>query len=155
MLQVKNLEISFKNAASVIQEVSFNVQQTQILGIVGESGSGKSITSLAILGLLPKYATITGEILFKEQNVLNYKNSDFQKIRGSQIAMIFQEPMSSLNPTLTCGFQVAEVLKLHTNLSKKEIKQAVILLFEKVKLPRPMAIFNAYPHQISGGQKQR
>ncbi|MBE7633616.1 ABC transporter ATP-binding protein [Tenacibaculum finnmarkense] len=155
MLQVKNLEISFKNAASVIQEVSFNVQQTQILGIVGESGSGKSITSLAILGLLPKYATITGEILFKEQNVLNYKNSDFQKIRGSQIAMIFQEPMSSLNPTLTCGFQVAEVLELHTNLSKKEIKQAVILLFEKVKLPRPMAIFNAYPHQISGGQKQR
>ncbi|MCD8399533.1 ABC transporter ATP-binding protein [Tenacibaculum finnmarkense] len=155
MLQVKNLEISFKNAASVIQEVSFNVQQTQILGIVGESGSGKSITSLAILGLLPKYATITGEILFKEQNVLNYKNSDFQKIRGSQIAMIFQEPMSSLNPTLTCGFQVAEVLELHTNLSKKEIKQAVISLFEKVKLPRPMAIFNAYPHQISGGQKQR
>ncbi|MBE7645260.1 dipeptide ABC transporter ATP-binding protein [Tenacibaculum finnmarkense genomovar ulcerans] len=155
MLQVKNLEISFKNAASVIQEVSFNVQQTQILGIVGESGSGKSITSLAILGLLPKYATITGEILFKEQNVLNYKNSDFQKIRGSQIAMIFQEPMSSLNPTLNCGFQVAEVLELHTNLSKKEIKQAVILLFEKVKLPRPMAIFNAYPHQISGGQKQR
>ncbi|MCG8794487.1 ABC transporter ATP-binding protein [Tenacibaculum finnmarkense] len=155
MLQVKNLEISFKNAASVIQEVSFNVQQTQILGIVGESGSGKSITSLAILGLLPKYATITGEILFKEQNVLNYKNSDFQKIRGSEIAMIFQEPMSSLNPTLTCGFQVAEVLELHTNLSKKEIKQAVILLFEKVKLPRPMAIFNAYPHQISGGQKQR
>ncbi|MCD8440490.1 ABC transporter ATP-binding protein [Tenacibaculum finnmarkense] len=155
MLQVKNLEISFKNAPSVIQEVSFNVQQTQILGIVGESGSGKSITSLAILGLLPKYATITGEILFKEQNVLNYKNSDFQKIRGSQIAMIFQEPMSSLNPTLTCGFQVAEVLELHTNLSKKEIKQAVILLFEKVKLPRPNAIFNAYPHQISGGQKQR
>ncbi|MCD8453666.1 ABC transporter ATP-binding protein [Tenacibaculum finnmarkense genomovar ulcerans] len=155
MLQVKNLEISFKNAASVIQEVSFNVQQTQILGIVGESGSGKSITSLAILGLLPKYATITGEILFKEQNVLNYKNSDFQKIRGSEIAMIFQEPMSSLNPTLTCGFQVAEVLELHTNLSKKEIKQAVILLFEKVKLPRPNAIFNAYPHQISGGQKQR
>lgn len=155
MLQVKNLEISFKNSPSVIKNVSFNLLQNEILGIVGESGSGKSITSLAILGLLPKFTTIIGEVLFEQQNLLTYSNKEFQKIRGSKIAMIFQEPMSSLNPTLTCGIQVAEVLEQHTSLSKNEIKEEVISLFNKVKLPRPTDIFNSYPHQISGGQKQR
>ncbi|WBX73718.1 ABC transporter ATP-binding protein [Tenacibaculum pacificus] len=155
MLQIKNLEISFKNAPSIIQNVSFNVEKTTVTGIVGESGSGKSVTSLAILRLLPKSATIKGEILFNNQNLVALNNTEFQKIRGSEIAMIFQEPMSSLNPTLTCGFQVSEVLQQHTNLSKEEIKEAVISLFEKVQLPRPSAIFNSYPHQISGGQKQR
>ncbi|MEX6626727.1 ABC transporter ATP-binding protein [Tenacibaculum salmonis] len=155
MLQIKNLEISFKNAPSIIQNVSFNVEKTTVTGIVGESGSGKSVTSLAILGLLPKSATIKGEILFNNQNLVALNNIEFQKIRGSEIAMIFQEPMSSLNPTLTCGYQVSEVLQQHTNLSKEEIKEAVISLFEKVQLPRPSAIFNSYPHQISGGQKQR
>ena len=155
MLQVKNLEISFKNTPSVIKNVSFNLLQNEIVGIVGESGSGKSITSLAILGLLPKFATIKGQILFEEQDLLTYNNDQFQKIRGSKIAMVFQEPMSSLNPTLTCGIQVAEILQQHTNLSNQEIKKEVINLFEKVKLPRPEAIYNSYPHQISGGQKQR
>ncbi|MCT4698442.1 ABC transporter ATP-binding protein [Tenacibaculum haliotis] len=155
MLQVKNLEISFKNAPSVIKNVSFNLLQNETVGIVGESGSGKSITSLAILGLLPKFATIKGQILFEEQDLLTYNNDQFQKIRGSKIAMVFQEPMSSLNPTLTCGIQVAEILQQHTNLSNQEIKKEVINLFEKVKLPRPEAIYNSYPHQISGGQKQR
>ena len=155
MLQVKNLEISFKNAPSVIQNVSFSLLQNEIVGIVGESGSGKSITSLAILGLLPKFAAIKGQILFEEQDLLAYNNDQFQKIRGSKIAMVFQEPMSSLNPTLTCGVQVAEILQLHTSLSNQEIKEEVISLFTKVKLPRPNDIFNSYPHQISGGQKQR
>ncbi|WBX71257.1 ABC transporter ATP-binding protein [Tenacibaculum retecalamus] len=155
MLQIKNLEISFKNAPPVIQNVSFSLLQNEIVGIVGESGSGKSITSLAILGLLPKFATIKGQILFEEQDLLTYNNDQFQKIRGSKIAMVFQEPMSSLNPTLTCGIQVAEILQQHTNLSNQEIKKEVITLFEKVKLPRPEAIYNSYPHQISGGQKQR
>ena len=155
MLQVKNLEISFKNSPPVVQNVSFSLQQTEILGIVGESGSGKSVTSLAILGLLPVKTIIKGEILFNDQNLVSYTDTAFQKIRGSEIAMIFQEPMSSLNPTLTCGFQVAEVLQQHTTLSTIEIKEAVILLFEKVQLPRPNAIFGSYPHQISGGQKQR
>ncbi|WP_064965399.1 ABC transporter ATP-binding protein [Tenacibaculum ovolyticum] len=155
MLQIKNLEISFKKSPSVIQNVSFCIKQTEILGIVGESGSGKSITSLAILGLLPKFATIKGEILFKQQNLLSYNENEFQKIRGSKIAMIFQEPMSSLNPTLTCGIQVAEILQQHTLLSKNEIKKEVLSLFNKVKLPRPTDIYNSYPHQISGGQKQR
>lgn len=155
MLQVKNLEISFKNAPPVIQNITFSLQQTEILGVVGESGSGKSVTSLAILGLLPNFAAIKGEVLFNDQNLLTYTNKEFQKIRGSKIGMIFQEPMSSLNPTLSCGFQVSEALQQHTSLSKDEIKEEVISLFKKVKLPRPESIFNSYPHQISGGQKQR
>lgn len=155
MLQVKNLKVSFKNTAPVVHNVSFDVEKNQIVGIVGESGSGKSVTSLAILGLLPKKTTIKGEILFNKKDLISYTNKDFQRIRGSQIAMIFQEPMSSLNPTLTCGFQVSEVLQQHTTLSTSQIKESVILLFEKVKLPRPNTIFDSYPHQISGGQKQR
>lgn len=154
MLQVKNLSISFaKN--KVLHEISFTIKPNKILGVVGESGSGKSVSSLAILGLLPKSTNISGEIIFDNKNVLDFSEKDFQKIRGNDIAMIFQEPMSSLNPTLTCGFQVAEILNLHSNLSASEIKSAVISLFEKVKLPRPEAIFKSYPHQISGGQKQR
>lgn len=155
MLQIKNLEISFKKSSPVVKNISFNLEQNQIVGIVGESGSGKSITSLAILGLLPKFAQVRGEILFKQQNLLAFNDNNFQKIRGSRIAMIFQEPMSSLNPTLTCGDQVAETLQLHTSLSANEIKQEVLSLFNKVKLPRPSDIYNSYPHQISGGQKQR
>lgn len=155
MLFVKNLEISFKNAPSVVKEISFEVAKNKTLGIVGESGSGKSISSLAILGLLPKTAAIKGELYFNQENLLDFNENDFQKIRGNQIAMIFQEPMSSLNPTLTCGLQVAEILQQHTQLSSKEIKKEVLSLFSKVKLPRPKAIYDSYPHQISGGQKQR
>ncbi|WP_428743513.1 ABC transporter ATP-binding protein [Tenacibaculum sp.] len=155
MLRVKNLEISFKNSPPVVQGISFDVQKNKTLGIVGESGSGKSISTLAILGLLPKTATIKGELLFNQCNLLNYSQLDFQKIRGNKIAMIFQEPMSSLNPTLTCGVQVAEILQQHTQLSIHKIKEEVISLFSKVKLPRPEDIYNSYPHQISGGQKQR
>ena len=155
MLEVKNLEISFKNSHPVVQHVSFSVEKNKTLGIVGESGSGKSISSLAILGLLPKTATIKGKLLFNQQSLLDFNEQDFQKIRGNQIAMIFQEPMSSLNPTLTCGIQVAEMLQQHTQLSNQEIKEEVISLFSKVKLPRPQAIYDSYPHQISGGQKQR
>ncbi|MDE1205519.1 ABC transporter ATP-binding protein [Tenacibaculum larymnensis] len=155
MLEVKNLEISFKNSQPLVQRVSFSVEKNKTLGIVGESGSGKSISSLAILGLLPKTATVKGDLFFNQQPLLGYNEQDYQKIRGNEIAMIFQEPMSSLNPTLTCGFQVAEMLQQHTQLPNQEIKEEVISLFSKVKLPRPEAIYNSYPHQISGGQKQR
>jgi peptide/nickel transport system ATP-binding protein len=158
MLKINNLNISFldqKIKNDIIHNVSFSIEENKILSIVGESGSGKSITSLAILGLLPKFATIKGEVLFEEQNLLTYNEKEFQKIRGSKIAMIFQEPMNSLNPTLTCGIQVAEILQQHTTLSNREIKEEIIYLFDKVKLPRPNDIYNSYPHQISGGQKQR
>jgi peptide/nickel transport system ATP-binding protein len=159
MLNIQNFSISFlqnKKSIEVIHDISFSVKKNEILGIVGESGSGKSITSLAILGLLPKeVAKVSGGVFYNEENLNNYSEKKFQKIRGNKIAMIFQEPMSSLNPTLTCGYQVAEILQQHTSLSKAEIKEEVISLFEKVKLPRVESIYKAYPHQISGGQKQR
>jgi len=158
MLQVRNLTVKFlseKDENEVVKNISFNLKENKILGIVGESGSGKSVTSLAVLGLLPKNTIQDGTIFFDKKNLLTISDKEFQQIRGNKIAMIFQEPMSSLNPTLTCGSQVAEVLKQHTGLNKKEIYQEVISLFQKVKLPLPDRIFNSYPHQISGGQKQR
>lgn len=166
MLTVQNLSIAFKSASeltTVVHNISFELQQQQILGIVGESGSGKSVTSLAILGLLDKNAKIDGTILFNNSVKKNTSETDltkisekaFQQLRGNQISMIFQEPMSSLNPSLTCGYQVLEILLQHTNLTKNEAKNEVIELFNKVKLPRAEVIFTQYPHQISGGQKQR
>lgn len=160
LLEVKNLNISFKKEIDykkVISNLNFHLNTDEILGIVGESGSGKSVSSLAIMGLLPKQlAKIEeGEIVFENENVADFSDTAFQKIRGAKIAMIFQEPMTSLNPSLKCGFQVAEMLKQHKNLSDKELKTQVIQLFEKVKLPNPEKIAQSYPHQISGGQKQR
>lgn len=160
ILGIKNLSLSFKNnetANQVLFNVSYQLNENEILGVVGESGSGKSVSSLAILGLLPKKQTIfnSGEILFDNNNLLTFKNEDFRKLRGNKIAMIFQEPMTSLNPSLTCGNQVMEILRLHIGLSNSEAKAEVLLLFEKVKLPEPEVIYSKYPHQISGGQKQR
>ena len=155
MLNVKNLCIRFPATNFTVNNVSFSVNENEILGIVGESGSGKSISLLAIMGLLSKNVTVTGEILFQHKNLLNCNQKKLQQIRGKDIAMIFQEPMSSLNPTLTCGYQVAEVLYQHTSLSHKAIKKEVIALFKKVQLPRPKYLYDSYPHEISGGQKQR
>lgn len=156
ILSIKNLSISFgKN--DVIHNISYNLYENEILGIVGESGSGKSVSSLAILGLLPKVISkiTSGNIFYNETEITTLSNKAFQNIRGKKIAMIFQEPMSSLNPTMTCGKQVEEILFQHTTLSKSEIKTEVISLFEKVKLPTPKRVFASYPHEISGGQKQR
>lgn len=154
MLKVSNLSIYFSEI-NVLKDICFEIKKNSILGLVGESGSGKSVSSLAILGLLSQTAKVTGEVIFNKKNLLSFSEKQFQKIRGKDIAMIFQEPMSSLNPTLNCGYQVAEILEQHTNLSSSEIKTEVLSLFEKVKLPRPKEIYNSYPHQISGGQKQR
>ena len=155
MLQIKDLSIRFDETSFALDSLSFSLGINETLGIVGESGSGKSISSLAIMGLLNSNAKINGEVIFNGTNLLEINEYQFQKIRGKEIAMIFQEPMSSLNPTLTCGYQVSEILKKHTLLSNKEVYKEVICLFEKVKLPRPEQIFTSYPHQISGGQKQR
>jgi len=156
LLKVEHLSISF-GTNEVIHDMSYQLNTNEILGIVGESGSGKSVSSLAILGLLPKkISNITsGSIVFDGQDMTKLDSKAFQDIRGNEIAMIFQEPMSSLNPSMTCGRQVEEVLLQHTGLTDKEVKSEVISLFEKVKLPVPERIFKAYPHEISGGQKQR
>lgn len=160
LLEVKNLNISFKKEneyKKVIHHLNFHLNTDEILGIVGESGSGKSVSSLAIMGLLPKQLVKVeeGEIIFENENVVAISDKAFQNIRGAKIAMIFQEPMTSLNPSLKCGFQVAEMLKQHKQISEKDLIKEVIQLFEKVKLPHPEKIAQSYPHQISGGQKQR
>ncbi|SHG78151.1 ABC transporter ATP-binding protein [Winogradskyella jejuensis] len=160
ILKVENLSISFVSKSKkteVIHNISFDIASNEILGVVGESGSGKSVSSLAIMGLLPKkISEITnGSIEFEGKDLLHTSEKEFQNIRGNEIAMIFQEPMSSLNPSMKCGKQVSELLQKHTTLSKAEIKNEVISLFERVKLPDPKRAYNAYPHEISGGQKQR
>ena len=160
LLSVENLTISFKREKEfipVVHQLTYELYENEILGIVGESGSGKSVSSLAIMGLLPSSISkiANGSIVFEGKDISLLSDQEFQKIRGNEIAMIFQEPMSSLNPSMKCGIQVAEILEIHTSLSKKEIKNQVISLFEKVKLPNPEELFSKYPHQISGGQKQR
>lgn len=159
ILSVQDLAVSFgkgNNAIEVLHTISFNIYEDEIVGIVGESGSGKSVTSLSIMGLIPKkQAHLSGNILFKEEDLLQTEEEKFRKIRGREIAMIFQEPMSALNPSLKCGFQVSEILQLHLKMNSSQAKKETISLFEKVKLPRPSEIYNSYPHQISGGQMQR
>lgn len=140
LLTVENLSISFISnhiEKEIIHDISFYLNTNEILGIVGESGSGKSVSSLAILGLLPKRVSkIThGSILYETMDLTQVTPKEFQNIRGNEIAMIFQEPMSSLNPSMTCGKQVQEIILQHTKLSKKEAKAETLGLFEKVKLP--------------------
>lgn len=154
LLSVKQLNVSF-GQNKVVQDLSFDLNKNEILGIVGESGSGKSVSSLAIMRLLSPKAKIEGEILFQEQNISELSEEEVRRLRGNAISMIFQEPMSSLNPSMKCGKQVCEILQLHKKLSLKDAKNEVLQLFKKVKLPRPLEIFKSYPHQISGGQKQR
>lgn len=160
VLSIQQLSISFLRNTQfqeVVSNINYELHENEIVGIVGESGSGKSVSSLAIMGLLPKRISSinSGSIVFDGKDITHFSDNEFQKIRGNEIAMIFQEPMSSLNPSLKCGYQVAEILERHTSLSNKEIKSEVLSLFEKVKLPNPEELFNKYPHQISGGQKQR
>ncbi len=163
LLEVNNLHISFLQdgiTTPAVKGISFTAHRGKLTAIVGESGSGKSITALALLKLLPKEAAVKGSLLFSADGInktdLNTASSkEIKKIRGNDIAMIFQEPMTSLNPVFTCGYQVMESLLLHTSLSRKEARQKTIALFEQVELPNPAAMLKRYPHQISGGQKQR
>ncbi|NRD18470.1 ABC transporter ATP-binding protein [Winogradskyella eckloniae] len=160
LLEVNKLNISFyKNniEKQIIKNISFQLQQNEIVAVVGESGSGKSISSLALMGLLPKRISkiTSGSILFEDHDLVALSEKEFQSVRGNEIAMIFQEPMSSLNPSMRCGKQVEEILKQHCDLSRLELKTEVLNLFDKVKLPNPKRIYDAYPHEISGGQKQR
>ncbi|RXG23124.1 ABC transporter ATP-binding protein [Leeuwenhoekiella marinoflava] len=160
LLSVENLSIGFKTGNklnTVLHDVNFAVYTNEIVGVVGESGSGKSVTNLAVLGLLPKRISevISGKILFEGKDLLTYSDAQLQKIRGNAISMIFQEPMSSLNPSMRCGKQVTEILKRHQQISHEAAKAETLRLFEQVKLPRSKSVFKAYPHEISGGQKQR
>lgn len=163
IIEIKNLSLSFKSNSgnkSVLKNISFNLKEAMTLGIVGESGSGKSLTALSLLKLLPVNASIDSGIisfLNNESNtdLLSLREKELVKIRGNEISMIFQEPMTSLNPSLKCGIQVLELITNHTRNSKAKAKLKVLDLFDEVKLPDPARIFNSYPHEISGGQKQR
>ena len=160
ILSVDSLSISFlteEGYKEIIHGISFDLNKNEILGIVGESGSGKSVSSLAILGLLPKSVSkITqGQILYEQTDLLLLKNRDLQDLRGKKVAMIFQEPMSSLNPSMTCGQQVQEVILEHLNVKHTQAKNQVLDLFDQVKLPTPRETYDKYPHEISGGQMQR
>lgn len=164
LLEIKNLSTDFTTEAgkiAAISDVTFMLNRGETIGIVGESGSGKSVTALSIMRLLAKTATISsGEINFYNQenraiNLLSLPEEEMRKYRGNELAMIFQEPMTSLNPVISCGKQVAEALILHKKISKQDARLRTIELFEKVKLPRAEKLFDSYPHQISGGQKQR
>lgn len=165
LLDVKNLSVSFQNEKTIfkaVDNISFSILPGQTLGIVGESGSGKSVTSLSLMKLIAKPAgnIDSGTALLHTKadgvlDLLSLSDKVIRKYRGNDIAMIFQEPMTSLNPVFTCGDQVAEALRLHKKLSRKEARIETIRLFNKVKLPRAESMYDSYPHQLSGGQKQR
>jgi peptide/nickel transport system ATP-binding protein len=164
LLEIKNLEIKFssgKDEFKAVNNISFSLHKGETVGVVGESGSGKSVTSLSVMQLIPSPpGKITGgEINYygrgEKINLLSLNEKQMRDYRGKDIAMIFQEPMTSLNPVFTCGDQIVEAILLHQKSTKKEAKEKAIQLFKEVQLPRPDDIFDAYPHQLSGGQKQR
>ena len=160
LLEVNNLQVSFRkgrNYVQVIDNVQFHVMEGETLGIVGESGCGKSVTSLSVMGLLPKNLSRIdqGEILFNGMDLTKLTLDDYQKIRGKDMAMIFQEPMTSLNPVFTVGEQLLEVLYEHTHMKKKEATELAIEMLKKVGIPRAEEVMKEYPHQLSGGMRQR
>ena len=165
LLQINNLSVDFvteSGTTSAVKNISFEINFSETVAIVGESGSGKTVTSLSVLQLLPSPPAIyrSGEILFSENGVeqidlLKLQQKDLRKIRGNKISMIFQEPMTSLNPLKTCGSQVMEAMRIHQPISEKKAIERTIELFEKVKLPDSASMLSRYPHEISGGQKQR
>ena len=159
ILEVNNLRVSFRTYNGKVQAVrgiDFKLFEGETLAIVGESGSGKSVTTKAILGLLPKNSIIEeGEILYKGDDLTKYKEKDFYKIRGKEISLIFQDPLSALNPIMKIGKQITEALVLREHMTKEQAKKRAIELMEMVGIPRPEERFEQYPFQFSGGMRQR
>ena len=159
LLEVKNLNIKFSTATGIIhalRDINFKLEEGESLGIVGESGSGKSVTSLAIFDLLASNAIVdSGEILFRGQDIRKMPENQKLNIRGAEISMIFQDPMSSLNPCFTVEHQIAEVLKIHQNIPRESMRGKVIELLQQVGIPDPQSRLKAYPHELSGGMSQR
>ena len=162
LLKVENLEVSFKSESNqwikTVKGISFNIPKNKTVALVGESGSGKSVTSLAVMGLLPKGQSQISEqsqIRFEDKDLLNLSVAELRNICGKDIAMIFQEPMSSLNPVFTVGDQIAEVLRIHLGMGRKQARARVLELLKEVGIPSPDTKIDAYPSQLSGGQQQR
>ena len=159
ILSVKNLVTNFETSAGALRAVdgvSFDVARGETLGIVGESGCGKSVTALSIMRLVDSPGVIeSGEVLYDGVDILKLPMAKMRRIRGNKIAMIFQEPMTSLNPVMTVGTQISEVLRLHEGLGKKEARDKAVEMLSKVHIPMPEKRVRAYPHQMSGGMRQR
>src|SRR5438094_144524 len=160
LIQVKNLRTSFftpEGEVRAIDGVSFEIGESKTLGLVGESGCGKSVTSLSIMRLIPSPPgrIVGGEILYRGRDLLKLNNEEMRKIRGNEISMIFQEPMTSLNPVFTVGNQIGEAIKLHQGLGKRETRQKTIEMLRLVKIADPETTVDSYPHQLSGGMRQR
>jgi len=159
MIEIKNLHVSFVGAGGsgeVIHGINLQMEAGELLGLVGESGSGKSVTALTVAGLLPKKRTeVSGEILFQGKDLLRCDREEMRKIQGKDIGMVFQEPMTSLDPVMKVGRQVEEALRIHTGLSPQERKARALEIMERVRLPEPERTYEKYPHQLSGGQRQR
>ena len=159
LLSVRNLQVSFpseRRVARVVDDVSFEVREAETLGIVGESGSGKSVTSLALMGLVPQPGTVTGgDVVFQDRELRKLDESQWRSIRGAQLGMIFQDPMTSLNPFLPVWVQIAEVTQLHLGYSRERARNHAIKMLEDVGIPDARARAGLYPHQFSGGMRQR
>lgn len=159
LLEIENLSVTFgakEHSAKVIENLNFFLNKGETLGVVGESGSGKSVTSLAVMRLLAENnSTVTGRILFDGTDLTKLSEKEMQQVRGNKIAMIFQEPMTSLNPILPCGKQIMEPILLHTKLGKEEAKKRALALLSLCGIPDPAQRFHEYPHQMSGGMRQR
>jgi oligopeptide/dipeptide ABC transporter ATP-binding protein len=158
LLDVRDLNIYFKTDKTpfpVVSDLNFHIEKSEIFGLAGESGCGKSVTAFSIMGILPLNAFAEGKVCFKGRDLLKLNKENMRQLRGNEISMIFQEPMTSLNPVLTAGYQIAEVLSTHQNLSKKEAMGRAVELLEDVKMPSPEIRVKEYPHQMSGGMRQR
>ena len=158
VLSVRHLSVDFKTddgTVHAVDDVSFDLAPSETLGIVGESGSGKSVTSLAILGLLPTTASVTGTVIFDEQNLIGRSDKQLQPIRGDRIAMIFQDALTALNPVHRVGDQIAEAIAVHHHTSRDELRRRAVDLLDIVGIPHPIERADDYPHQFSGGMRQR
>lgn len=160
LVQFRNLETHFHTSAGIVKavdQVSFSIREGETVGVVGESGCGKSVTAMSLMRLIegPHGVIAGGEIIYEDQNLLKLSKREMGQIRGKEISIIFQEPMSSLNPVLTIGDQITEPLMLHLLLDRKEAKKRAIELIDLVGIPRAEQIFEAYPHELSGGMRQR
>jgi len=160
ILSIEGLSVNLttrERSFDILSDLNLVLEKGEILALVGESGSGKSMTAMSIMRLLPEpmIAIVAGHIHFKGMDMVSTKENELRSIRGNRIGLIFQEPMTSLNPTMTVGLQVAEVLKIHKGMGKKEARERVVELFDLVRIPDPTRRFDDYPHQMSGGMRQR
>jgi peptide/nickel transport system ATP-binding protein len=159
VLSVRNLSVEFPSDDGVVHavdDISFDVFENEVLGVVGESGSGKSVTSMAVMGLLPRTAKVTGEVYFRGRPIMGLPDKEFRKLRGSKIAMVFQDALTALNPVYTVGHQIAEAISVHDHdISKDDVRKRVVELLALVGIPNPGERADQFPHEYSGGMRQR